>query len=296
MTSNKSNRKINITDSSLSEMNTSAEAENTDKDASKSVDSEEDFSVHFIEGNAFEFVVDISQKSIFEVDRVLSGKKFRSKVKSGWSASLNEIVWEKFKSGCSWAFKRADVVAKEVIVTGACSFKLCNANIQVQTSNNLHNMTIKINNFDGNIVHDGNKRRVTGAQKVEFDKMLKNASASKVHSKLVKKNMTAGDVEPAHIPTKNSLRIRKHRNQMKGLDKDPYYSLSSMAEYEFKGTIHFIGFKPFSVIYSTPLQRKWYKTQATDNRRVLSIDATGLNVIPPKGSRISDKKISKSSG
>lgn len=200
MTSNESNRKINITDSSLSDINSSVE--HTDKDASQSLDSEEDLAVHYIEGNEFEFVVDISQKSIFEVDRVLSGKKFRYKVKSGWSSSLNEMVWEKFKSSCSWAFKRADVVSKEVIVTGACSFKLCNAKINVQTSNNLHNMTIKINNFDGNIVHDGNKRRVTGVQRVEIDKMLENTSAAKVQNKLVKEIMTAGDVEPSHIPAK----------------------------------------------------------------------------------------------
>lgn len=149
-------------------------------------------------------------------------------------------------------------------------------------------MTIKISDFDSKIVHDGNKRRVAGDQKIEIDKMLETASAAKVHNKLVKKVMSPGDVEPAHIPTKNALRIRKHRNQMKGLDKDPYHSLSSMAEYEFKRSIHHIGFNPFSVIYSTPLQRKWYKTQSIDNRKVLSIDATGLKVIPPNGSRISD--------
>lgn len=73
MSSNKSNRKIDISNSSLSEMNTTEE--NTDKNASKSLDSEEDFAPHFIDGNEFEFEVDISQKRIFEVDRVLSGKK-----------------------------------------------------------------------------------------------------------------------------------------------------------------------------------------------------------------------------
>lgn len=133
-------------------------------------------------------------------------------MKSGWSASLNEMVWEKFKSDCSWSFKRADVVSNEVTVIGSCSFKTCDANIRVETFENLQTMTIKINNFDSKIVHAGNKRRV---QKVEIDKMLENTSAAKVHSKLVKQIMSAGDVEPAHIPTKNSLRIRKQRNQMK---------------------------------------------------------------------------------
>lgn len=106
----------------------------TDKNASKSLDSEEDFAPHFIQGNKFEFEVDISQKRIFEVDRVLSGKKYRDKVKSGWSAPLNDVIWQKFKSDCSWAdgIKRADVVSKEVSAVGSCSFKACNANIRVQ--------------------------------------------------------------------------------------------------------------------------------------------------------------------
>lgn len=225
-----------------------------------------------------------------------SWKKWRDKVKSGWSAALNEVIWERFKSDCSWSFKRADVVAKEVTAVGHCSFRTCNAKIGLQTSNNLNSMTIKIDNFDGNVVHDGNKRRVTGAQKVKIDKMLASSSAAKAHKNLVNETMKPGDVEPAHLPTKNALRIRKHRNQLKDHHKDPYHSLSSMAEYEFKKTIHYIGFNPFYVIYSTPLQRKWYRTQATNGRRVVSIDATGVKVIPPKGSRISVKKTAKSSG
>lgn len=83
---------------------------------------------------------------------------------------------------------------------------------------------------------------------------------------------------------------------MKGLDKDPYHSLSSTAEYKFKRNIHIIGFNLFSVIYSTPQQRRGYRTQATDNRRVLLIDETGVKVIPPISSRIYDQKTAKSSG
>lgn len=75
---------------------------------------------------------------------------------------------------------------------------------------------------------------------------------------------------------------------MENLHKAPYHSLSSMAEYELKKSIHFIVFNPFSIIYSTPLQRKWYRTQTTVDRRIVSIDASSVNVIPPKGSRVSE--------
>lgn len=59
----------------------------------------------FFDGNKFEYEIDISQMSIFQVDRVLSGRKYRDKVKTGWAASLNELIWEKVKSDCCWSFK-----------------------------------------------------------------------------------------------------------------------------------------------------------------------------------------------
>lgn len=293
MKSRKSRKKKRISNSSQSELNTTEEK--LDQNASKSFDSEKDFQLHFIEGEKFEYEIDISRNPIFEVNRELSGKKYRYKVKKGWSSALSAKVWEKFKSDCSWSFKRADVVAKEVIATGKCSFKDCNAKIHVQTCNNLSKMTVKINDFNDKIKHDGNKRRqVTGTQKDEIDKMLETQVASKVHSNLVKHIMKAGDIEPAHLPSKNALNVRRHRNRLKDYDNDPYYSLSKMREYEFKKTIQFIGFNPFSVIYSTPLQRKWYRTQTIDNRRIVKIDASGMHIKAPKGSRISEKKTAKS--
>lgn len=74
-------------DSSQSELN--ATEETNDQNISKSFNSEDDFAPHFIEGNKFQFEVDISQNRIFEVNRVLSEKRNRDKVKSGWSPLLN---------------------------------------------------------------------------------------------------------------------------------------------------------------------------------------------------------------
>lgn len=48
------------------------------------------------------------------------------------------------------------------------------------------------------------KRRVIGEQNVEIEKMLESSSAAKMQSKLVKKIMKPGDIEPAHLPSKNS--------------------------------------------------------------------------------------------
>lgn len=44
--------------------------------------------------------------------------------------------------------------------------------------------------------------------------MLESSTATKVHSKLVKNIMTPG-------PTKNVMRIRKHKNRLKYYEQDP---------------------------------------------------------------------------
>lgn len=282
---------LNCSNSSFSEVNDTKT--NSDQYSSDHNSSETDFESHVIEGHSFKFETDISKETIFEVHKILSGKKVRKKVKSGWSPLLNQKIWEQFKSDCSWSFKRADVVCDEVTVEGKCSFKSCNATIRAQTSNNLSTLKIYIDNFDGNVMHKGNKRRVAGTQKNEIDNMLKTENAFKVQNKIVQKTMKPGDVEPAHLPTLNALRVRKCKERLKNRNKDPYQSLSSMLEYQFRKSIHYIGFNPFYVIYSTPLQRKWYKSQTNKNRSILSIDATGLKIIPPEGSRISDKKTAK---
>lgn len=262
---------------------------------SASLDSDGDFERPFIEGKKFEYEIDISEP-IFEIHRVVSGNKVRNKVKPSWSPLLNHRVWNEFKADCVWSFKRADVISNEVRAVGHCSFDGCNATIKVHTMENLMKMKVNIDDFDGNVLHDGKKRRVFGAQKAEIDKMLKEASAAKVHRKLVKSTMEPGDVEPPHLPTKNALRIRKHRNRIVDGQNDVYKALSSMADRKYKKIIHYIGYKPFYVIYSSPLQRKWYRTQTVDNRRIISLDATGLLVIPPEGSRISNAKTVKSNG
>lgn len=260
---------------------------------SASLDSEGDFERPFIEGKKFEYEIDISEP-IFEIHRVVSGNKVRNKVKPNWSPLLNHRVWNEFKADCVWSFKRADVISNEVRAVGHCSFDGCNATIKVHTMENLMKMKVNIDDFD--VLHDGKKRRVFGAQKAEINKMLKEASAAKVHRKLVKSTMEPGDVEPPHLPTKNALRIRKHRNRIVDGQNDVYKALSSMADRKYKKIIHYIGYKPFYVIYSSPLQRKWYRTQTVDNRRIISLDATGLLVIPPEGSRISNAKTVKSNG
>lgn len=104
MKSRKSRKKKRISNSSQSELNTTEEK--LDQNASKSFDSEKDFQLHFIEGEKFEYEIDISRNPIFEVNRELSGKKYRYKVKKGWSSALSAKVWEKFKSDCSWSFKK----------------------------------------------------------------------------------------------------------------------------------------------------------------------------------------------
>lgn len=121
----------------------------------------------------FNFEIDISQKNIFVVERKLSGSKIRNKVtnKHDWSHKLNDEIWNVFRKDCSWSFKHADAYASgDVSVKGCCSFKDCTATIEAHAINN-KTLRVKVNNYDKNIIHVDNKRRITGTAKEKMEKI-----------------------------------------------------------------------------------------------------------------------------
>lgn len=70
---------------------------------------------------------------------------------------------------------------------------------------------MKVNNYDGNIVHIGKKRRITGTAKQNMQKKLKDATAAKVRNDLAGQMMEPGDVEPSHLPTLAAMRKQRSR-------------------------------------------------------------------------------------
>lgn len=246
---------------------------------------------------SFTYEIDISDKNIFVVGRIQSGQKKRLKVTNTneWSHKLCEEVWNVFRHDCAWSFKRADAHANgDVSVIGHCTFKQCDATIEVESINNKR-LHVKIERYNENIIHSGVKRRMTGRLKGDVSKMLQSTSAAKVRTELAKSMMKEGDVEPAHLPTSAALRKQKSRQRLGKLaSTDPYLSLSQMKQNEYKDCIQDVWINPFVVMYSTPYQRQFYHSPQLNKRREFSVDATGTQIIPPIHSSISEKRSSKS--
>lgn len=243
----------------------------------------------------FKYEIDISDKNIFVV-QVLSGKKNRYTVtnKHDWWHKLNDEIWKVSRKDCSWSFKRADAHANgDVVVNGKCSFKQCNATIKACAINN-KTLRVEVKNYDENIVHVGNKRRITGTSKENMEKMLESTTAAKVRSELAGRMMEPGDVEPSHLPKLPAMRKQKSRMTMKKSEStDVMEALCKMKQQKYSKSIQDVWMNPLVVMYSTPFQQKYYQSSLL-KRRVLSIDGTGINVIAPHTSSISEKRTEKS--
>lgn len=249
-----------------------------------------------IKQKTLNYDIDISEKNIFVVQRVLSGKKHRLKVtnKNDWSHKLNETIWNVFRKDCSWSFKHADAYANgDVTVNGHCTFDKCNATVRAHCINN-KTLRVTVNHFDKNVIHTGKKRRITGTFKKSLEKKLKSSSAVKVRNELAGEMMKPGDDEPPHLAKLATIRKQKSRmNLTKAGSTDPFHSLSEMKQNRYNQCIQDIWMNPLVIMYSTPLQRKYYRSTSLNVRRVITIDGSGLNVIAPKTSSISEKRTSK---
>lgn len=244
----------------------------------------------------FNFEIDISEKNIFRVQRVQSSKKTRNKITNtyDWSHKLNEEIWNVFRKDCAWSFKRAEAYSNgKVIVKGKCSFKRCKAEIQGAAINN-KTLYVEVKNFDKNIVHVGTKRRITGTSKENMEKKLQNSTAAKVRSDLAGQLMKPGDVEPPQLLKLSAIRKQKSRMSLKKAESsNVMQALCKMKQQKYRKCIQDIWINPLVVMYSTPFQRKYYQSSLL-KRRVLSIVGTGINVIAPNTSSVSEKRSGKS--
>lgn len=111
-------------------------------------------------------------------------------------------------------------------------------------------------------------------------KQLKQKSAYALHSEMADGCMDLGDPEPAHLATLNAMRIAKCRSQSEDSSKHAVLALYDMKQRK-PSCIQNIGLNPFHVYYSTDAQRAWYKHETSRKRTVVSIDATGLGLLPP---------------
>lgn len=199
-----------------------------------------------------------------------------------------------FQKDCSWSFKRADARSNgDVIVTGKCSYNKCNASIHVHAEEN-KTMIVQVKNYDCKIVHEKSKRRTTGTLKESIEQKLKHASAAKVRADLAGELMKPGNVEPSHLPSLVAMRKQKSRMAMKKTEStDVMAAICEMKHRKYRKSIQDIWMNPLVVMYSTPFQRRYYQSSLL-KRRVLSIDGTGINVIAPHTSSVSEKRTASS--
>lgn len=149
----------------------------------------------------------------------------------------------------------------------------CKAKIQCEATPK--DLQFSIENFDPNYKHDPKKkRRVLSVDMPKLHEKLQAKSVLKLRAEMAAELMLFGEPEPSIIPSADAM--RKAKSRIDCPETDPFTALSFLQK-KYPKTIHSIGYDPFFIIFSTPLQRAVYKGEAMRNKRpTISIDATGL--------------------
>lgn len=198
-----------------------------------------------------------------------------------WTNILQEQLWKKTKSVCTWCFKYN--MATDNYTTkckGYCN--QCRADITVTTyqeSENFIGVFCRITNVDKTYKHSPNvKNQVRGHKRTMLSERLKNQSAIAARYTMAADIMDENDVEPSILPKLSTLRQIKHETvRSTHLDPNPILSLISMASTPpYDNCVKNVSGNPFYVYYWTNEQTTYYKEcQKAANYVRLSIDATG---------------------
>lgn len=238
------------------------------------------------QGKLISFAVDVDRKDVFSTTVKKQGKKNRLKVNFGWGSKLRKIIWTKFKSQCSWSLKSADAKANgDISCNGHCTG--CKAAISIRVVDEC--MNVEITNYDASINHPRKKSRLSVGERKYYAKQLQHSSAHLVVTNESNKVMKAGDPVPSFVPTENAARIIKYESGIMSTSttttsnnsrywKNALWSLVEL-KYVFKPDVMGdLYISPFFVQYALPMQKEFYKLAVKRKRKILSIDATGLNI------------------
>lgn len=222
----------------------------------------------------------IPLQSAGKVFQLYTSAQNRTEVEEGWTDKLVEIIWEARHLPCCFAFKRARHRTTDIICEGYCSQKDCHVKITATLPHRSDNLLVLIENFDKSLIHDPKiKRRIDLKKKMDLICKLKQSSAYSVESELADAAMSNNCPMPAHVPSKNALRIIKSRSQCPS-DHNAILAIENLRNV-YPNCIQNSGSNPFFVFYSTDLQKAWYKSEAGRKRLVISIDASGIGVRSP---------------
>lgn len=212
---------------------------------------------------------------------VYTNQDSKQSIKTGWSAKINLIIWDRLNLPCCFSFKRARYRQQDIISSGICKQKKCRATLETTLPHCTNNLNVTIQEYKPRIKHDSKiKRRVLPEIKSELVDKLQQKSAYALRSELADRTMKESCSEPAHLPSLNALRIIKSRSQCPIEQQNPVIALHELKSI-FINCIQDIGYDPFFVFYATDTQKAWYKEETSNKRAVVSIDASGIGVQSP---------------
>lgn len=246
--------------------------DNTDGSKSGDVEEYTFFEPNFkISKNDLAYKIDIKNIGLFNYS------DSEMKLKSEWSDTLNEIIWNFSRCPCAWSFDKYRTLANETILFGSCRSVKCEAKLFVYTENSRSKLNIVTKKFKRDIKHS-EKRAIKGANKEKISAMLKMNKSSFVHAELAEDILESYDSCPAHMPNKATLRKLKQReNDKSHRNPDPITSICILkTESKFHRSITDIGIDPFYCFFTTPEQKEWLRLSTRYKRCILSIDSTGI--------------------
>lgn len=237
----------------------------------------------------YDFDCDMAFKVDIGSDSFLKNYIENKQYLKGARSFLRQLVWSLTKFPCNWQFKHLKFIKEELVCLASCTE--CKGNLSITTTNDRCSVSIATRNIDPNKKH-AKKSLVTGEYKEHVQSILKKNTPYVTRSILANEMMSAGDDEPARLPSTATLTKQKYRaNKTEPLHEDPAIAISIMKnETQYSSTIQNIGLNPFFVLYMTPTQNALFQTETKRSRIILSVDATGISVRLSPYSSISSRR------
>lgn len=203
-------------------------------------------------------------------------------VKDGWTDKLNSAIQKELHLPCVLAFRRVRVRSNDIAMSGGyCREKLCAIKISSSLPHNSTLLTITIEGFDPNVIHNVHPRRIAKDERPILLEKLKGQSAYAVRSEIANAMLTDENSNPNKLPTNNALRVMKSKEQIPNVAQNAVISMYDLLKVH-PNCIQRIELLPFATHYSLPSQISWYRVEFSGKTRsVISVDATGLGLVSP---------------
>ncbi|KAF5904350.1 NOF-FB transposable element, partial [Clarias magur] len=203
-----------------------------------------------------------------------------------WTHIVNDQIWKRVKSNCTFVFKRAKVhpsaTNNYIVINGYC--KECRGHLNMKCKrepviNSPMVFKCHISNTDDSKHTGTSKRFLAGQLRVQVaEELCEGRKEAHVwRASQATKLMDFGDPEPSHLP--NLATLRKAKQQRKDLelaDKNAILSLQLLKHsVPHSGSIRDIGLDKFFCHYWSQTQMHVYKTLSKKPHQTMCFDATG---------------------